>query len=56
VATPISRLRVARLREDLAPDAVLGWLNRCMGEGALDDAQVRQCLMALMPEYRQAVH
>ncbi|MBL0149656.1 MAG: polysaccharide biosynthesis protein [Ideonella sp.] len=53
VATPISRLRVARLREDVAPEAVLGWLQQCMAQGALDDAQVRQRLKALVPEYQQ---
>jgi FlaA1/EpsC-like NDP-sugar epimerase len=54
VPTPISRLRIARLREDVQPEAVLQWLGECTTNGALDDEQVRQRLMHLVPEYRQA--
>jgi FlaA1/EpsC-like NDP-sugar epimerase len=54
VPTPISRLRIARLREDVQPAAVLQWLGECTTNGALDDEQVRQRLMHLVPEYRQA--
>ncbi|WP_088278867.1 nucleoside-diphosphate sugar epimerase/dehydratase [Ideonella sp. A 288] len=54
VPTPVPRLRVARLREDADAGAALDWLKRCMAEGALDDAAVRERLRDVVPEYRPA--
>jgi len=52
--TPISRLRVAKLREDVRPQAVLEWLRDSLDDGAVEDASVRKRLEVLVPEYRQA--
>ena len=54
LATPVQRLRLARLRDDTAPEAVLGWLQQCTARGRVDDAVVRQDLQAMVVEYRPA--
>ena len=52
--TPISRLRVAKLRDDVQPAVVLDWLRDCLAAGDVSDAAVREHLRRLVPEYRQA--
>ena len=52
--TPISRLRVAKLRDDVQPALVLDWLRTTLADGALPDAAVREHLRRLVPEYREA--
>ena len=52
--TPISRLRVAQLQDEVGQGRVLARL-RAFGEAAhADDAAVRACLQQTVPAYRPA--
>jgi FlaA1/EpsC-like NDP-sugar epimerase len=48
VPTSVARLRLARLRDDMAPAQVIGWLDHCIRSEITTDAQARAALAALI--------
>jgi FlaA1/EpsC-like NDP-sugar epimerase len=53
VATPVERLRVARITAPLGPQELAGWVQRTE-RAMLDDAAARALLRQWVPEYRPA--